>query len=289
MSIEWRLLRSSDVPGAFELSRIAGWNQTEADWLSYLSLDAEGCMAALIGGELAGTVTSMRYGERLGWIGMLLVHPRHRGRGLGKELILRSIRQLRAKGVRLIKLDATPMGRNVYLPLGFRDEFEVRRMEGCATEVPVEEETASSVGAAKQMIRSDLFDIAELDSQAFGADRRALLVASSSREPELCFVVRDCTRITGYLIAREGREAIQLGPIVALSPVAAERLIQALFRAAQGRRLFLDLPTPNQAGGDILARYGFKAQRSFIRMILGDDLQTDNVGLVYGTGGAENG
>ena len=289
MAIEWRLLRSSDVGGAYELSRIAGWNQTEDDWFGYLALDAEGCMAALVDGELAGTVTSIRYGEAFGWVGMLLVHPRHRGHGLGKELLLRSIRYFRERGIRTIKLDATPMGKRIYLPLGFRDEFEVKRMEGIVAEELVEQVIAPSGAAAERMLRGDLEAIVELDLQAFGGDRGALLVALSSREPDLCFVIREDATVKGYLIGRVGREAIQLGPIVALNSDAAEQLFRACFRAARGRRLFLDLPMPNQAGWKILERYGFKEQRSFSRMRLGEACPRTNIDLVYGTGGAEVG
>jgi len=220
---------------------------------------------------------------------MLLVHPRHRGHGLGKELLLRSIRYLREKGVRTIKLDATPMGRRIYLPLEFRDEFEVKRMEGSVAETLVEHVAAPSGAGVERMLRGDLTTIAELDFQAFGGDRGALLVGLSSREPDLCFVVREDAAITGYLIGREGREAIQLGPIVALSPFAAEQLFRACFRAARGRRLFLDLPMPNRAGWEILERYGFKEQRSFSRMRLGEGSPRTNIDLVYGTGGAEVG
>jgi len=289
MAIEWRGLRASDVPGACDLSRIAGWNQTEADWLGYLAFDSGGCLAVLVDGELAGTATSIRYGERVGWIGMVLVHPRHRRLGLGTELLSRTVRYLREKGTRSIKLDATPIGRTVYLPLGFRDEFEVTRFEGHAPEMPAERAAAPLRGGAEPFDRGDVASVAELDAQAFGARRDGVLMALSGRDPELCFVVRDAGRISGYLIARKGREAVQLGPIVALHPATAERLFDALFRAARGRRLFLDLPAPNHAGGEILARNGFRVQRSFTRMTLGENSPPDRVTIVYGTSGAEKG
>ena len=289
MAIEWRLLRRSDVSGAFELSRIAGWNQTEADWLGYLALDAEGCMAAVVDGELAGTVTSIRYGEAFGWLGMLLVHPTHRGHGLGKELLLRSIRYFREKGVRTVRLDATPMGKRIYLPLGFRDEFEVKRMEGSVAEMLMEQVPAPSGAEAERMLHGDLMTIAGMDCRAFGGDRGALLHELSNRDPDLCFVVREGATIKGYLIGRVGREAIQLGPIVASTPAVAEQLFRACFRAARGRRIFLDLPVPNRSGCEILERYGFKEQRSFSRMSLGEECPRNETDLVFGTGGAEFG
>src|ERR1700722_3963258 len=105
-AIEGLALRPADVPGAFNLSRIAGWNQTEADWLGYLAFDPAGCSAAVIDGQLAGTATSIRFGEGIGWIGMILVHPAHRRIGVGSGLLKRTIQYLRDRGTRGIRLDA---------------------------------------------------------------------------------------------------------------------------------------------------------------------------------------
>jgi GNAT superfamily N-acetyltransferase len=288
-AIEWRGLRPADVPGAQNLSQIAGWNQTNADWLGYLAFDPAGCLAALIDGQLAGTATSIRYGEAIGWIGMILVHPAHRRLGLGTELLRRTISHLRGHGIRSIGLDATAMGRKVYLPLGFRDEFEVTRFEGRAPGEPARPAESPSRGGTWQMSRSDLDGIVELDTQAFGADRREVLASLCSRDPAFCFVVRDSGGISGYLIAREGREAIQLGPFVARNRPAAEQLLGAFLGAVPGRRVFMDLPAPNPDGGEILARLGFTPQRSFTRMTLGESGPIGHIGLVYGTSGAEKG
>ena len=97
----------------------AGWNQTERDWRGYLSYDPEGCFVAEVRGQPAGTATTIRYGDRFGWIGMVLVHPDHRRLGLGTRLLKQAIARLQECGVRCTKLDATPMGRTVYVPLGF--------------------------------------------------------------------------------------------------------------------------------------------------------------------------
>lgn len=289
MTIEWRGLRSSDVPAALDLSRSAGWNQTEADWMGYLTFEPEGCLAAEINGELAGTATSIRYGERVGWIGMVLVHPMHRRVGLGTELLQRAIGYLKGKGVRSVKLDATPLGRRVYVPLGFRDEHQVERFEGTDPLASPGGVLTSPEHGLAQLESTDLTSLADLDAEAFGAPRLDVLSALSRRNPSLCFVARSGRGIAGYLIAREGREAVQLGPSVARDAVVGERLFRALLGAVRGRRVFLDLPAPNRAGGEMMARHGFRVQRSFTRMVLGEDGPPGRGDLVFGTSGAEKG
>jgi GNAT superfamily N-acetyltransferase len=286
MDVEWRSLQPSDVRGAFELSKIAGWNQTEADWHAYIGLASDGCIAVCVDGNLAGTAISFRYGDKVGWIGMLLVHPDCRRHGLGRELLRRSIRLLEGKRIRTIRLDATPMGRKVYLPLGFKDEYEVVRFEGFAGVFGAEESRALS---ARTMSIGDLPEAASLDARAFGVVRGDVLRALSSRDPELCFVAHARGKTEGFLIARKGREAIQLGPLVAMNAASAESLVMALFGAVPGQRIYVDMPAPNREGNAILARYGFRVQRSFTRMLLGDSGPPADMGLVFGTGGAEIG
>jgi len=84
--IETRLLFESDIPSAMRLKEAAGWNQTEADWRRLLSLQPEGCFAAVRDGRLVGTTTVTIYGE-LAWIGMVLVDREYRRQGIASGLM----------------------------------------------------------------------------------------------------------------------------------------------------------------------------------------------------------
>jgi ribosomal protein S18 acetylase RimI-like enzyme len=289
MEVEWRSLRPTDLPAAQGLSEIAGWNQTRADWRDYLAFEPDGCLAAEIDGVLAGTATCIRYGEKMGWIGMVLVHPAHRRLGLGTELLGRTIAYLKGRGTRSIRLDATPMGKAVYIPLGFRDEYEVARFEGAGPAPPAGGEPGSRRAVQEPLDREDLALVADLDAEAFGVRRLGVLSALSRRNPALCFAARSGGAVSGFIIGRQGREAIQLGPSAARDPIIAEGLFGALLGASGDRRVFLDLPTPNRAGVEIMARHGFKVQRTFARMVLGDGGPAGRTDLVFGTSGAEKG
>jgi GNAT superfamily N-acetyltransferase len=150
-----------------ELKNIAGWNQTEADWQGYLEFEPEGSFVEEVGGQPAGTATTLRYGDGVAWIGMVLVHPTYCRLGIGTQLHRRCIAYLQGRGTRCIKLDATPMGERVYLPLGFREEYDLTRYEGAAPPAALAlPESIWSFSAA------ELPDVARMDADAFGADRR---------------------------------------------------------------------------------------------------------------------
>ena len=289
MAIEWRLLGSADIGAANELNRIAGWNQTESDWAGYLKFEPRGCFAVVMDDHLAGTATTVRYGTALGWVGMVLVHPRFRRLGLGTQLLERALAYLKETGTRSIRLDATPMGRPVYLPLGFRDEHEVVRLEGGgAASVPVVDGLAKEIRISR-LEPGDMPRVEGLDAEAFGVARSAVLGDLCGRNPEYCFVARSGAEVTGYLVARRGREAIQVGPSVARTPAVAEALFGALLNVAVGERVFLDLPNARGPALDAVARRGFKVQRSFTRMVLGDEAPLGRSELVFATSGAEKG
>lgn len=289
MATEWRLLRPADLGAANELNRIAGWNQTELDWAGYLNFEPEGCFAVVMDGHLAGTATTIRYGSTLGWVGMVLVHPRFRRLGLGTQLLERSLAYLKGKGTQSIRLDATPLGRQVYLPLGFKDEFGIVRLEGIGVGPEPEAVVLTKDLSLSHLEVTDMPQIENLDAQAFGAVRSTVLRDLCRRNPDFCFVVRNAEGLAGYLVARQGRDAVQVGPSTARDASVAEALFSALLRAVGRRRVYLDILGSRCSVLDMVTSRGFKTQRSFTRMVLGDDTPVGRSEWVFATSGAEKG
>ncbi|WP_338130465.1 GNAT family N-acetyltransferase [Cohnella ginsengisoli] len=254
--------------------------------------DREGCFLAEFDGQAAATMTTIRYGDRFGWIGMVLVHPEFRGRGIATQLLQLGIRHLRDQGVRCVKLDATAMGKKVYVPLGFAEEYDVRRYELEASpsmRESIGEDAAGYRGEVRTLTEADLEEIAVYDAAIFGADRRAVLERLRAREPKYAFVTRDDRGITGYLMAHQGYEAVQIGPWAASDDRAAESLLAVLLAEVGTGRIYFDLPCPNVQGIQMAEKAGFRIQRTFCRMYLGVNANPGTPHLVYGTSGAEKG
>lgn len=281
-----RPLREADIPFAMEVKNSAGWNQTDADWRGYIEYEPEGCFLAEVDGRPAGTATTIRYADRFGWIGMVLVHPEARRLGIGTRLLRQAIEYLQRRGVKCVKLDATPMGRQVYVPLGFKDEYELSRYEGMAPD-----DVAPTSALVQFMTERDLPELVALDAAAFGAERRAVLRSMAARNPEFCFVRRGADRfdVSGYLIARQGQNAVQIGPWLAHDAAGADELFRAFLRRVPGRRVFVDVPHPNPAALALVKRHGFTVQRGFTRMFLGENAHPGRPEHVFGTSSAEKG
>jgi putative nucleotidyltransferase with HDIG domain len=69
--------------------------------------------------------------------------------------------------------------------------------------------------------------VRELDRQAFGADRSFLLENLLSRAPRHAFLLQHDGRLAGFVLARPGRVALQIGPLVAADADAAASLADA--------------------------------------------------------------
>jgi GNAT superfamily N-acetyltransferase len=280
-----RQFRPADIPWADRLRAVAGWNQTSRDWAGYLAFAPEGCLVAEIAGEPVGTATTITYGQDLGWIGMVLVEPGHRRRGVGSRLLAAAMAHLQRRGVACIKLDATPMGREVYGPLGFVAEYGLARFQ---VDPPPRAGRATRTGLLPLRTVA-LAELARFDAGYFGTERAAVLEALRTRDPNLCFVVQEGAAIRGYLIARQGAAAVQVGPWVAETPGVAAELLSGLLAQAADRRVFADLLEPNVAGRELLAAHGFALQRPLTRMFLGQNHAPGRPEFIYSISGAEKG
>ena len=280
--LEIRLLTEGDIGAGMRLKELAGWNQTESDWRRLLKLDSQGCFVACIDHRVVGTATSTAYGPDLAWIGMVLVDPDYRRRGIATQLMQATLDSLRSRGVKTIKLDATPAGRPVYAALGFREEALIERWSGTAGPA-----VRNECQVWQQQVRREML---ALDRRAFGAERASLLdslVANPFVEQHI--IRAPDGELRGYALARQGAIACYVGPLVAIDQNAAASLLDAMLSQFVGRTVFIDINTAFQASARIVAARGFVKQRDLIRMRAGLRNSAGTSALVFAIAGPELG
>jgi len=254
-------LGEAQLEGCLALSRAAGWNQNAADWRLMLGI-GRGWGLTRADGTLVASTLVLPYGG-FAWVSMVLVLPEERRKGYAARLLRRALADLQAADLTPV-LDATPAGRAVYLQEGFQDRWGFRRYQLQAG-APAPREPQAGV---RSLGEADWPQILALDAQAFGASRERLLRALATRRPQAALVCEREGRIRGYLLGRDGREACQLGPLVADAAESAIALIAAALQAAP-TPLYLD--AADHAGPLVawLAAQGFVEQRPFTRMVRG--------------------
>ena len=260
-------MSESDIKFADSLRAIVNWNQTVDDWKRVLTLNPTGCYVAECNNTMAGTATTTRYGKDLAWIGMLLVHPEFRRKGIARALLKTCVDHL--SDVQCIKLDATPLGKPLYDQFGFHDEWPLTRweLEGSPSENRPSSHEADFI--TRSLTRDDIQSIGSFDKRTFGVLRKDLLESYICSESTTCAEFVNSTTPTGYAMIRRGSRASYLGPIVADSAAIAERLVLGLTTRAARELTFWDIPDINSAATVLAKSMGFRKQRPLMRMFRG--------------------
>lgn len=253
----------ADIPAGLRLCRASRWNQLAPDWELFLKLSPHGCRVAVKNGQAVGTVTTVRYQDRFGWIGMVLVDPAERGHGVGTQLLYEALEIL--EDMESVRLDATPAGQLIYQKTGFLEEYRLSRMETVVSGQGL----PSGSSPARPMTREDLPGVLELDREVFGADRLVILESLLARAPEFAWVSASRGRIEAYSFGRHGFSFEHLGPVVAQDEEWARHLVSTCL-AGQTRKPFILDATRHTAGWPAwLESLGFREQRPFVRMFRG--------------------
>jgi GNAT superfamily N-acetyltransferase len=255
-------MRATDIDAGLRLCRLSGWNQTRRDWEQFLALNPGGACVAEYEGHVVGTVTTVRYGSRFGWIGMVLVDPAFRGRGIGTRLLDHALVLL--SDMPLVRLDATAAGHDLYLTRQFVDEGLINRVEAVGPVVP-----SSAPDGVRPMAERDVPQVFALDQQVFGADRGLMLQWMWQGAPEYAWVSYSGDCMTGYAMGRHGHAYEHVGPIVAGEDETACRLVRACLGANSTAPFVIDAPAGHPSWQRSLEAMGFRHQRSLLRMAKG--------------------
>lgn len=280
-----RRMTYEDIAAGMGLVRAAGWNQTEADWKRFLNIGPAGCFVAEAEGEVCGTAATIVYGNQLAWIGMVLVSPRQRGRGIGTELLKVALGYLDSQGSLTIKLDATPQGRPIYERLGFEPEYEIERwiLSSCT------DTAARCDSSVEYSARSNLDGLLAMDQAVFGANRGRLLRSLHRNAPEFTAVIWDYARVAGCTLGRHGLHADQLGPWMAQNEHVARKLLESFLSHSTRERVVADCMKSNPFASELLRAEGFEFSRPLTRMVRGPNGNSGRPELLYAILGPEFG
>ena len=266
------------------LSIEAGWNQNVADWRFMLGAGRGfGCTGA--DGRWQASSLVLPLGRKLAWISMVLVTRQRRRSGLGTTLLKRCIDEVRAAGA-VAGLDATELGRPIYLPLGFHDLYAISRwhFDRAGEAIPL-----PAGVTLRPIVVADLPRLALYDRPLSGMERPSILAHLALRQPGRAWVAEDrAGKIVGFALGREGRMATSLGPVIADSEPIALALIARSASSAPGP-FIIDVPVAHRALRSWLEAHGASSPRGYMRMTLGDAKGLDDPTHVFALAGPELG
>ncbi len=187
--------------------------------------------------ELIASAAIILYGETLASIGMVIVHPDYKRRGIGKiitDLCVKSV--LTQTPIMLI---ATDEGKILYERLGFRSVSYVSKYICNSYNA-----NYHCVGNEEYIVNyeeRDLEEIIQIDKDAFGTNREEFLKYRIIQS-EQCIVTKDAQQnVLGYGLSIQTPENKIIGPVVAKNDTMAMRMVHYLAREHHGK-LRIDVP-----------------------------------------------
>lgn len=237
LHIEYRLMGEGDLPAAHALSQAVRWPHRLEDWRFVHRLGTG--FVAECEGTIVGTASCWAYGGDHGSLGMVIVSPDAQGKGIGRELMTRVLREL---GERSTMLIATPAGQPLYESLGFVATGRIHQHQGTVFEpvmaVPPAGERIRPIGA------SDGPKLARLASRALGMPRATVL--DELRKVSDGVVLDSGGEPVGFAFCRRFGRGYAIGPVVAPDPERAKALIAHWIGVRAGSFVRIDV---HESGG----------------------------------------
>ncbi|PEY66884.1 GNAT family N-acetyltransferase [Bacillus cereus] len=187
--------------------------------------------------KLIASAAIILYGEALASIGMVIVHPDYKGRGIGKIITEACVKSVSAHTP--IMLIATDEGKPLYEKLGFRAVSYVSKY--ICNSYNVKDYCVRNEEYVMNYEEGDLEKIIKIDEYAFGTNRKEFL-KKRIMQSEQCVVVKDTKEnVVGYGISIQTPENKIIGPVVAKNNEMAMRIVHDLARGHNGK-LRMDVP-----------------------------------------------
>ncbi len=250
-----------EVGFAIELAAREGWNPGLHDAEYFYRSDPDGFFIGLSGNNPVGCISAVSYGGRFGFIGLYIVTPKYRGKGLGTALWQHAMRHLKNQN---IGLDGVLHQQENYRESGFKLAYRNVRYQG--TNFP-------RIAADEELMPLDNVDFEQLttyDSKFFAVPRKQFLEGWVRMPDSHAVAMMRDRKLCGYGVIRRCRRGFKVGPLFANDEKTAETLLLELSSdVAIDEPIFLDVPEGNRAAIRLVERYRMNKVFETARMYTG--------------------
>ncbi|MBM4228761.1 MAG: GNAT family N-acetyltransferase [Gammaproteobacteria bacterium] len=246
-----------------------GWNPGLHDLAIAHSVDPEAFIALREGDALAGAGTIFRHSPEFGFMGLFIMRPDLRGRGLGRVLWewRRDALLARLADGATLGMDGVFDMVSFYARGGFHFAHRNLRHEGIARIDPPDSAEAPGIITLAEVATADIL---AFDRAHFPCARAAFLLPWLAQAGGVGRALRDTH---GTLIAlgfaRRCREGFKFGPVFARDSSAAGKVLRSLLWATAGQRVQIDIPEPNVEGLALARAHGLTEVFGCARLYLG--------------------
>ena len=241
-----------------------GWNPGLHDADAFFAADRGGYLVGKLGEEPVATISAVCYGAGFGFIGFYIVHPDHRGRGLGFDIWKAAMAQLEGRN---IGLDGVVDQQDNYRKSGFTLAYRNIRYAGRAGD-GVQSDTRNANIVDASGLRFEV--LRDYDRPFFPDARDAFLQHWLQLPDSRALAWIDDGEIRGYGVIRACRNGHKIGPLFADDATIADALLSALCATLPAdAEVFLDVPEVNAQAMKLARSRGMSVSFETARMYTG--------------------
>ncbi|MET0540909.1 MAG: GNAT family N-acetyltransferase, partial [Variovorax sp.] len=203
MEVVIRTMHREEFDAAIQLAADEGWNPGLHDAACFHAADPDGFLVAEHRGTMVGCIGAVSYAGRFGFIGMFIVLPAWRGRGVGRALWDAGMARLAGQ---VVGLDGVPDQQPWYRRNGFRLAWQNARFVGPAKPL--------DAPAAPQIVPLADIDFATLcadDERVFPAPREDFLRCWIHMPEAVGLAWQEHGQLIGWGLIRPCREGHKIG------------------------------------------------------------------------------
>ncbi len=268
------LIEPMDLAGVTEAMAWAeseGWQPGVSDAGPFFAADPEGFWRGRIGDQTIATISAVHGSPEVAFVGLYIVAPGFRGRGLGRRLWDETLGGLENT---TLGLDAVPAQVATYATDGFVPAYGNARYSTDAEHLPA----ATPVTGLEPAASVDFDALVEFDSRHFFGPRPAFLEGWISGEGRDSVVALDGAEIVGFAASRTTTAGHRIGPVFTADADLARQMILSLATGLAGP-VAIDIPQPNEAAMELVDSLGMSRSFETTRMYRGSppELPLDHI------------
>jgi GNAT superfamily N-acetyltransferase len=263
-NLKFEKLDFAGVQQLVDWAELEGWNPGPSDADVFFRTDPEGFYGYFKENTLIAGGAIISYNDEFGFMGLFIVSPEHRSKGIGKKLWYQRRDMLleRLKAGASIGMDGVVDMQPFYRKGGFEIAFKDLRYERIGEEFEVNRNISPIEDA-------DMESILEYDSKCFGFYRPQFLVPWFKLPGNKTFKFVEDGTLKGFSIIRKATVGYKVCPLFADNSVIAEELYKACLSSVAGEPLYLDIPESNRGAVDLVKKYEGKYVFECARMYYG--------------------
>ncbi|MBD3190918.1 MAG: GNAT family N-acetyltransferase [Candidatus Heimdallarchaeota archaeon] len=280
--LEFLIGQQKDLHKIFSLIETTGWGESFADIKRAFDISPGGFLLLINEqtNELIGVAWIVSYGE-IGFIGMVVVESKYRGKRIGQGIMEEAVALLKSKGCKTIKLDAVQKATSLYKRVGFKEELrslrfykEIKDQEKLIGQMDQKIKDQNSFKLVFNIKEHDIAPILQMDQTIFSGNRESLLIALWREYPDFSFIAQTKEgELAGYLFGTYQMGILKLRAGVAKDTPTITHLLKAAITVASERddfqKISIGLPEINNEAIDILHELGFSQGNYSLRMFWG--------------------